>query len=204
MSESDRAGYVVARDSMDPRWPTHACPQGFWEELGRTIAKFGFLEDCLKRANLAITATRRYRSVEEATKAYKDWQLGLKKSLDESLSHLAKRLVKVVSDDDRFPDTDVSEIETKLRSVTAWRNALCHGAWIDYDCESGQGTLRHLPRKGRLDQSERLVSQADLAAIGETAVDITCRVINLVTSHGIQFPGSEGPGEQAWPTGPES
>ena len=203
MSESDRTRYVVARERMDPRWPTHACPAEFWEELGRTIAKFGFLEDCLKRANLAITATQKFKSVEEATIAYQNWQQSLEKSLDESLRELAKRLVKAIAEDDRFPEADVSEIETELRSVTAWRNALCHGAWTDYDCESGQGTLRHWPRKGWSEQSEQLVTQADLAAIGEAAVDITCKVINVVTSHGIQFPGSEGPGQPAWPSDSE-
>ena len=34
-------------------------------------------------------------------------------------------------------------------------------------------------------------------------VDITCRVIETVTANGIQFPGSESPGEPAWPSQPE-
>ena len=203
MSEFDRTRYVVARERMDPRWPTHACPDGFWEELGRTIARFGFLEDCLKRANLAITATRKYGSIEEASQAFQNWQQSLEKSLDESLGELAKRLVDAIAEDDRFRDAQESEIETKLRRVAAWRNALCHGAWTDYDEGSGRATLRYWPRKGWREQSEQLVTQSDLAAIGEDAVDITCRVINVVTSNGIEFPGSGGPGEPAWPSSSE-
>ena len=183
---------------MDPRWPTHACPAEFWEELGRTIAKFGFLEDCLKRANLAITATRKYKSVEEATKAFRKWQRSLEKSLDESFGELSKRLVDALTEDDRFRKAYISEIEAKLRRAADWRNALCHGAWTDYDDKSGQATLRHWPQKGWREQSEQPISRADLAAIGDDAVDITCRVIEAVRSNGIQFPGSEGPGDPAW------
>lgn len=188
---------------MDPRWPTHSCPKEFWEELGRTIAKFAFLEDCLKRANLAITATRKYQSVEEATKAFQSWQRSLEKSLDESLGELSKRLVYALSEDDRFRQEYASKIETKLKRVADWRNALCHGAWVDYDEKNGQATLRHWPKKGWREQSEQPISRADLAAIGHDAVDIAWRVIELVTSNGIQFPGSDSPGEPAWPSQPE-
>ena len=204
MSGSDRTGHVLAREQMDRRWPTHRCPAEFWEELGRTIAKFGFLEDCLKRANLAITATRKYQSVEEATKAFRSWQRSLEKSLDESLGELSKRLVDALSEDDRFRQEYVSKLETKLKRVSDWRNALCHGAWVDYDENSGQATLRHWPRKGWREQSEQFMSRADLAEIGDDAVDITCRVIEVVTANGIQFPGSENPGEPAWPSQPEN
>lgn len=193
---------MVDREQMDPRWPTHSCPKEFWEELGRTIAKFAFLEDCLKRASLAITATRKYESVEEATDAFRSWQRSLEKSLDESLGELSKRLVDALSEDDRFRQEYVTKLETKLKRVADWRNALCHGAWVDYDDKNGQATLRHWPRKGWREQSEQPISRADLAAIGHDAVDITWRVIEAVTSNGIQFPGSEGPGEPAWPSHP--
>jgi len=59
------------------------------------------------------------------------------------------------------------------------------------------------PRKSWREQSEQPISRADLAAIGEDAVDITCRVIETVTANGIQFPGSESPGEPVWPSQPE-
>lgn len=203
MSETGHTRYVVARERMHPHWPTHACPAEFWEELGRTIAKFGFLEDCLKRANLAITATRKYSSIDEAAEAFRIWQRSLEKSLDESLSDLTGRLVEALYKDDRFRHTYVSEIESKLRKVVAWRNALCHGAWTDYNEKSRRATLRHWPKKGWREESERPISRADLVAIGNDAVDITCRIIEAVTANGVQFPGSKSPGEPAWPSQPE-
>ncbi len=161
------------------------------------------LDPVLKRANLAITATRKYKSLEEATRAYETWQRSLEKSLDESLGELSNRLVEALTEDDRFHEESVSELNAKLRKVADWRNALCHGAWTDYDEKSRKATLRHWPRKGWREQSEQPISQADLAAIGEDAVDLTCRVIEAATANGIQFPGSEGPGEPAWPSQPE-
>ena len=197
MSQTDGTGYRIARDHMPHRWPTHRCPAEFWEELGRTIATFGFLEDCLKRANLAVTATRKYESVEEAEAAFARWERDLEKSLDESLRILIKRFVCALNHDDRFRQDYVSKIEKRLNEVADWRNALCHGSWTDYNPKSGMATLRHWPRKGWREHSERRISRDDLAAICHDVVDITYRVIDAVNSNGIQFPGTEGPGEPA-------
>ena len=77
-------------------------------------------------------------------------------------------------------------------------NALCHGAWTDYDEHTGRATLRYWPR-GRWDedaQSERLISRDDLAKIGRTTVDLTVHIVNAVTRQGIQFPGTTSPGKE--------
>ena len=192
-------GFLIDRERLHSRWPTHACPPEFWEELGRTVAALGFLEDCLKRANLAITATREYNSTEEAQEAFSEWERDLERSLDETLGTLAARFVGALHEDDRFRANEVSEIAGSLKMVADWRNALCHGAWTDYDAGSGQATLRYWPRKGWREHSERPISRADLAKIGCDAVDITIRVINTVTKSGIQFPGASSPGTEVLP-----
>ena len=199
MNDTDRPGYVVDRQQMHRRFPTHLCPAEFWEELGRTIAAFGFLEDCLKRANLAITATRTYGSVDEAQKAFHQWETDLKRSLDETLGVLAERFVDALSDDDRFRQEYVSGLKEKLERVAQDRNALCHGAWTDYDAGTGSATLRHWPRKGWREHTERPMSREDLAAMGRDSVDIAIRVIDAVTSNGIRFPGSDSPGTELAP-----
>lgn len=195
MKRARHQGYVVSRDRMNPCWPTHACPPRFWEELGRTIAAFGFLEDCLKRANLAVTATREYGSVNEAEEAFGTWERDLERSLDESLGDLTKRFIRALSEDERFVKNYVTGIEYRLKKAADWRNALCHGAWTDYDCDSDRATLRYWPRKGWREHSERPISVVDLAAIRSEAIDITVNVINTVTSNGFEFPGSASPGE---------
>lgn len=199
MSNADREGYAVDTTRMDSRWPTHACPAEFWEALGRTIAAFGFLEDSLQRANLAITATREYRSVHEAEEAFKTWERELELSMDETLGVLAHRFVTALKDDPRYSQTDEHEIERKLKRVAWWRNALCHGAWTDYDSMSGYATLRYWPRKQWREQWDRPISRHDLARIRRTAVEVTILVIDAITTRGIQFPGSDSPGRAVLP-----
>ena len=200
MSRTGHTGPVVDRARTPRNWPTHACPPKFWEELGRTIAAFGFLEDCLKRANLAITATRQYNSVEDAEKAFSTWERDLEKSLDESLGEHTQRFVAALNTDNRFVPDAVTDIERKLRDVADWRNALCHGAWTDYDDERGVATLRHWPRKGWREHSERQISVGDLASVRQETVEITMSVIDAISSNGIQFPGSRGPGAEVLPS----
>ena len=179
----------------DTAWPTHACPAEFWEELGRTIAAFGFLEDSLQRANLAITATREYRSVQEAEAAFETWERELDLSMDETLGALVRRFMTALKDDERYSPTDEDEIERRLKPVAWWRNALCHGAWTDYDSRSGCATLRYWPKKKRREEGDRPISRHDLVRIRHAAVELTILVIDAVTSKGIRFPGSDSPGK---------
>ena len=51
----NRAGQITAVVYL----PTGDSPQ-FWEQLGRTVATYGFLEEVLGKAIFAFTATRNY------------------------------------------------------------------------------------------------------------------------------------------------
>ena len=197
MSGSDDTGYRVDRAHLPDRWPTHLCPADFWEELGRTIAAFGFLEDSLQRANLAITATREYKSVQEAEEAFKTWERDLELSMDETLGALVNRFVTALKDDERYSPRDEQEIGKRLKDVAWWRNALCHGAWTDYDAKSGLAALRYWPRgkwSEQFEHGDRRLSRGDLARIRSAAIEIAIAVIDAVTTRGIAFPGTESPG----------
>ena len=52
---------IIDRDSLPFLWPTHRHTSQFWEQLGRTVATFGFLEEVLGKAIFAFTASRRYK-----------------------------------------------------------------------------------------------------------------------------------------------
>lgn len=54
--EPERA--LIDREKLDDDYPTQLHSPEFWEHLGRAVATFGFLEEVLKRATLALTATR--------------------------------------------------------------------------------------------------------------------------------------------------
>ena len=157
------------------------------------MTEIRFLEDSLQRTNLAITATREYRSVREAEEAFKTWERELELSMDETLGALTGRFVTALKDDERYSLKDEHEIERKLKRVARWRNALCHGAWTDYDTKTGYATLRYWPRK-QWREPDRPVSRDDLARIRRAAVEVTIMVIDAVTTRAIQFPGSDSPG----------
>ena len=72
----------INRSGLPQRFPTHRHAPDFWEQLGRTIATFGFLEETLGKAIFAFTATTEY-SKEEVQKVLAKWpsQLELAHSL---------------------------------------------------------------------------------------------------------------------------
>ena len=195
MSNQETQGFEIDRDRMPAEWPTYLFPPEFWEEIGRTIGTLAFLEDCLKRANLAITATQTYRTVEQAEEAFATWERDLATTLNETLTKLAKRITTVVKTDSRYSAGNVEKIEQGLKSVAEWRNVLCHGAWVDYDQESGIATLRYWNKNEWRQQSSRTLSITDLVRIRRRAVDLTFEVIDTVTRQGIRFPGSTSPGK---------
>lgn len=188
-------GFEIDRARMPDEWPTHLFPQEFWEELGRTIGTLAFLEDCLKRANLAITATRTYHSVEQAEAAFAVWEGDLEASLNEALGRLAQRLVTTIKADKRYSPNAAIAIDHGLKRIAESRNALCHGAWVGYDRDSGVATLRYWKKKEWRQNSSRCFSTSDLVRIRHEAVEITYDVIDAVTRQGIQFPGSTSPGK---------
>ena len=196
MSSNKPQGFEIDRERMPEEWPTHLIPNEFWEELGRTVGTLAFLEDCLKRATLAITATRTYRTVEQAEKAFATWEEDLETSLNDPLGKLVERMATAIKADSRFPKDDIDAIEQGLKSVAEWRNALCHGAWVGFDPDSGVATLRYWKKKEWRQRSSRALSTTDLARIRRKTVDLTFRVIDAVTRRGIQFPGSTSPGKE--------
>lgn len=195
MSSNEPRRFEIDRERMPDQWPTHRIPPEFWEELGRTIGTLAFLEDCLKRANLAITATRTYRTVKQAETAFATWQSDLEASLNDTLKKLADRLVTVLKDDERYPGTILEAIQNGLQRVTEERNALCHGAWVSFDSDHGIATLRYWRKREWRQSTSRCFSISDLSRIRRDAVNLTYDVVDLVVRQGIPFPGSTAHGK---------
>jgi hypothetical protein len=84
--EGNRA-FIVDRSGCPPGFPTHFHSPQFWEELGRAIATFGFLEEVLAKAIFAFTGTKPY-SEEEIKNAYEKWTTVLEKAMYGQLSGL--------------------------------------------------------------------------------------------------------------------
>src|SRR5262249_23127378 len=88
---------IVDRDKLSSLFPTNPHSPQFWEQLGRTIATYGFLEEALGKAILAFTGTRDYRP-EEIDAAFQAWIPQLERALSDQLWNLAETYGKVARD----------------------------------------------------------------------------------------------------------
>ncbi len=178
-------------------WPTHKGSPAFWEELGRAIASFGFLEDTLTRTYFALTATRRYKCKEEVEKVFEEWKKSLELSLTDSLGNLINKIDKAFKDDDRFSEDIRSAVVDRLNEVRVWRNALCHGTWDSFAENGDSAHLRYFRKTpdGPEQLDNGFLHQSEIARIRRATVETAQNLINIVISNNLQFPGSESPGK---------
>lgn len=193
----------VHRNAIPLNFPTHLNPPEFWEELGRTIASFGFLEDMLVKAYFAITATtpHEFRTEEDAEAAVEEWRDQLLYAMADTLVGLAQRYAAAVRRNElaRFPDIDA--LETSITNAAVLRNALCHGFWGPPDA-FGKSDLSYFRMLGkRVDNFEKLETRIDVAWLRQLraeTVELAYDVIDSVTVMGLQFPGGAGLGDPVW------
>lgn len=181
--DNDRTGrsHLVL---VPEEWPTYHLPPDLWEELGRTVATFGFLEDTIKRACLALSHPGRDITEQD----YMKWEKSLEDSASDPLGRLVNRLVRDLEPDARLPQDHVDSIVNRLRSRVELRNALCHGTWTDYDAASGEAILRFFPRHEWRKNHEFSLSQGKLARIRHETVEVTSELIGAVKAKAPDFP----------------
>ena len=182
---------IIDRDSLPPKWPTNRHSPQFWEQLGRTVATFGFLEEILGKAIFAYTATRRYEAA-EAEKAYAAWLPTLERALTDPLKPLAGAYGKAVRDNAANTTESVDELVEAIKEASEIRNVICHGSWRKPDAE-GRSVPLFVNK-----QKEIFKTPIDIAFLHEVQCHITelaCTVIDSVTHMGFQFPGGAGPGK---------
>ena len=192
MNENEgKQAFFVDRSGLPPRYPTHFHDPQFWEELGRTIATFSFLEEVLVKAIFAFTGTRPY-SEEEIQDAFQKWIPVLEKALYGQLSGLIDVYAKAVRE---HPDTTIANLDdlvTALREAVKLRNVLCHGSWKKPD-QLGRSLPFFMNRQKEI--FETPIGIEFLQQLQKHISDLVCEVINTVTHMGWQFPGSTGPGK---------
>jgi hypothetical protein len=193
----------VHRNAIPHNFPTHRNPPEFWEELGRTIATFGFLEDMLVKAYFAITATTSYefKTEEEAEAAVEEWRDQLLYAMADTLVGLAQRYAAAVRGNElaRFPDINV--LEVSITNAAGLRNALCHGFWGVPDA-FGKSDLSYFRMPGKkVDNFEKLETRIDVAWLRQLrteTVELAYDVIDSVTVMGFKFPSGLGLGDPIW------
>lgn len=76
--------YRVDSAALPSQFPTHRHAPEFWEELGRAVATYGFLEEVLGKAIFAFSGTTSY-SDDAVAKELEKWKATLEKALTDAL-----------------------------------------------------------------------------------------------------------------------
>ena len=194
MTSEKKSGHRINQDSLPDKFPTHSHEPVFWENLGRTVATFGFLEEVLSKAIFSFTATTQYEE-NEILKAYNDWLPKLERTLSDPLGGLIDTYGKSVRDNSMAEIENFDDLLNSLRDASKVRNVLCHGSWRLPDSKGASVPL-YVNKQQEI--FETAVDIDFLCQVQKHAADIACAVINTVTSMGWQFPGSNGPGKPIW------
>jgi hypothetical protein len=192
----ERQGYVVDLNSLPPAFPTHLHSPEFWEQLGRTVATFGHLEEVLGKAIFALTATVPYGEV-EVEGAFERWLPTLERALIEPLGGLIESYGKAYRSHPEAKFSNLDDLLNELRRASEIRNVICHGSWGRRPDVEGQSIPLFVNR-----QKEVFTTPVGIDFLRQTqraAAELSCHVINSITSMGWQFPGTRGPGSVIYP-----
>jgi hypothetical protein len=190
---TDHKRFVVDIKNLRALFPTHLHSAAFWENLGRTVATFGFLEEILGKAIFAFTATTRYPE-SEADVAFKNWLPTLERALIDPLGGLIHAYGKAVRGNSEATITspDLDDLLGRLREASGHRNVLCHGSWGKPDAD---GKSLPLFVNGQTKVWDTPIDIAFLQQTQKAVAELACEVMNTVTHMGWRFPGSHGPGK---------
>ena len=194
---------AVDIDNLPPNWPTHFIDHNFWEELGRTIATFGFLEKTLAKAIFVLSAKRERKEITK--EMYKRWLARTQKSLQEPLGYLINKFEKELQEEielqtETSGQIDFTELNEKLseqskkwRKVKNLRDILCHASWSRGESKD-KAKLFFINRKGKKFETEYDI--AYLRQIRNDTQEMICMCIDSVTMKGLEFPGIKDSSEE--------
>jgi hypothetical protein len=191
MNDDEIKRSIVDRGKLPPLFPTHRHSSQFWEQLGRTIATYGFLEEVLGKAIFAFTATRNY-SPNEIDSAYQAWLPQLERALIDQLWNLAESYGNAARDNPATTTEKVEELVDDIKEATVTRNVLCHGSWRTPNAKGASVPFFVNRQKQAFDTA---IDVTYLKQVQAHVAELACNVIDTVTHMGWQFPGGAGPGK---------
>jgi hypothetical protein len=194
MKHENQAGYIVNKNALPERFPTHKHEPEFWESLGRVVATFGFLEETLSKAIFSFTATRPYEQ-NEIQQAYTEWLPKLERTLSDPLGNLINTYGKAIRDHSTATIENLDDLIHDLKEASKIRNVICHGSWRPPN-SNGASKPFFVNRQKQIFEIE--IDCKFFDQVQRHTAEITCEVINTVTHMGWQFPGSNGPGKEIW------
>ena len=178
----------IDRDILHAEWPLSRGNSTFWEELGRTVAAFGYLENELTSACYTLTAPPADFSdlQPDQVEAHLMWYAKVEGYRADAMFALTERFDELLREDGRVPHTVRTDLRGRLDELRTWRNALCHGAWFGFS-GAGAGVLSHYYReRKRTVQFPPMVTLKDLVDLRARIVDATIRAVeaSAVTGSG--------------------
>lgn len=194
MNDDDLKRSIIDRRRLPPLFPTHRHSSRFWEQLGRTVATYGFLEEVLGKAIFAFTATRNY-SPDDIDAAYQAWLPQLERALTDQLWNLAESYGKAARDNPATTTENLDELVENIKKATVIRNVVCHGSWRTPNA-SGASVPFFVNRQKEV--FDTAIDIAYLEQVQAHVVELACSVIDTVTHMGWQFPGGAGSGKPIW------
>ena len=135
----------IDRTAFPTDWPASQGTPVFWQEFGKTVAAFGYLEYIMAAACYALLATgeRAIALLYADRDALSRWYNRLIRSQIDSMRGLTVEFDRVLRESGRIPHKVRKDLVERLDELRPWRNALCHGAWLSID-RDGPGHLQHL------------------------------------------------------------
>ena len=183
--------FKVDDEGLPTNWPTHQLVSEFWEELGRVIATYGFLEETLGKAIFALTGTKQHETVSQED--FEKWIKMLQKAVRDPLGGLIAKFEEVFSRDPDNRFDNPADLVSDLKKAKIHRDVLCHGSWRK---DSSDSTGRPFFVNKNDELFDGAYSVNDLRDIRKFVVALILDVVNSVSLKGYQFPGSSGPGQR--------
>lgn len=194
IDRADAKPCLIDWDRLPALFPTHLHPAEFWENLGRAVATFGYLEETLAKAIFAFTATTRYPP-EKAEAAYAAWLPKLEHALYDTLHNLADAYGKAVRENKDAKIDGIDDLVNRIKNVAGLRNMLCHGSWR---VPGADGRCEVFYFNKRMECFSDGIDHQWLREMRAHTLELACHVIDSVTIMGWQFPGVSGPGKPIW------
>ena len=187
----------IDRDNLPADWPVNQGISVFWQELGKTVAAFGYLEYILASTCYALLATPQRATIlldANDDEALSRWYNRVLRSQVDSMHRLTLELDRVLSEDHRVPHTVREDLIARLKELRPWRNALCHGAWLSIG-EDGSGHLEHIYLDDRAPVAfEPEFTLKEFSDIRARTVDTTIRIAEAASVAGPEDASIAGAG----------
>lgn len=188
---------VIDRIRLPQSFPTHHHSKEFWEQLGRTVACFGFLEEILKKAILAFSTTKNI-SESDIEKELETWNNRMDYTISAQLYSLTELFERVVKENSECNDElkKINELVCAIRNAADLRNAICHASWNQPPDNDGYTTPFFVNKRHEIFDTP--VNIEFFAQTQKHVTHLIYDVMDAVTVRGWQFPGSYGPGQSIW------